>query len=138
MHFRGAPLIGLVGRCATEGEHTIGCAETQSVSASARACREGRLVRTHSHTQIYGCSVAGMNVFFPLFHQFSLSSLLPLSSEGASERAGATVKEREAAMVTDHCGSEWRGPDGYLAVMPESHWLHTRVTVNECVLSVCV
>lgn len=39
-------------------------------------------------------------------------------------------------MVTDHCGSEWRGPDGYLAATPESHWLHTCIGVNECALSV--
>lgn len=41
-------------------------------------------------------------------------------------------------MVTDHCGSEWRGPDGYLAATAESHWLRTRVSVKECVLKVCV
>ncbi len=48
--YRGAPLIGSVGRCATEGQRTIGCVETQSASASARACREGRLVHKHTHT----------------------------------------------------------------------------------------
>lgn len=83
VRFRGASVIGSVGRCATEGERTIGCVETQSVSASARACREGRLVHVHTHTQthtqIYGCSVAGTTVFFRLFYQFSLTTLLPLS-----------------------------------------------------------
>lgn len=38
-------------------------------------------------------------------------------------------------MVTDHCGSEQRGPDGYLAVELQSDWLHTRVYKNECVLT---
>ena len=131
--FSGAPLIGSVGQCATEGECAIGCVETQSVSACARACREGRLVHIHTQTrtQIYGCSVAGTTVFFPR----SFSPVFPLYTV-ASELRGK--RGREAAMVTDHCGSEWRGPDGYLAAAPQSHWLHTRVSVNECVLSVCV
>lgn len=82
VRFMRSSLIGSAGRCATEGKSTIGCVKTQSASASARACREGRLVHMHAHTrtQIYGCSRSRNDSFLPsLFHQFLLSTVVPLS-----------------------------------------------------------
>lgn len=58
-------------------------------------------------------------------HTFFIA-VLPLYTV-ASELAGR--RGSKAAMVTDECGSEWRGPDGYLATRLQSEWLHTRTSV---------
>lgn len=53
VRYMRSSLIGSAGRCATEGESTIGCVKTQSASAAARACREGRLVHVHARTDLW-------------------------------------------------------------------------------------
>lgn len=67
VRFTGAPLIGSAGRCATEGECAIGCVVAQSASASARDCREGRLLHTHTHTEFMDGLVAGTTAFSLFF-----------------------------------------------------------------------
>lgn len=53
VRYTRSSLIGSAGRCATEGESTIGCVKTQSASAAARACREGRLVHVHARADLW-------------------------------------------------------------------------------------
>lgn len=103
--------------------------QTQSTSAAARACREGRLV--HAHTQTYrfmDALVAETTGFFsPFFTAFY---------SVASEQWG----EMRAKGLQRGCygnRSSWQqveGPDGYLAATPECHWLQVHISVEGCEL----
>lgn len=101
-------------RCATEGRRAIGCMQTKLVSAAARACREGRLVHnTHSHRHRHAPMHAHTHTHMDaqwqdrLFISPSFSPALPPHTV-ASELRGQ--RGRQAAMVTDDCGGERRGP----------------------------